>query len=101
MLEQTFKIVAVPDKDDERGYYIELAEEKHLWARHDVHIIIGEHRVVYDPPEMEERELALKAIETMEARQQKILADAHIQHEKLQKKIESLKYLTHSTDVVN
>lgn len=87
-----------PDKNDDSGIKIRLISEHHRYYMSDNDVRIGDQNIECYIDIPDERELLLKAVETLKEKQKKIYADAEQQVGKIQKRIEQLLLLEHKPE---
>lgn len=93
--EADLNIYMVPDSDAPDGYRIQLVEDAHKWYTHADSINLGKTTVCLDLDIPSDDQLAVKAIETLKAKQDQIMADAFDRKVELQSKINKLTLITH------
>ena len=86
--------VAVSSRDGDRIYRVFPAN--YAWFLQDGEICLDEeYPITMELPFISQEELVSKAIETLKAKQQKIMADAQKSHTDLQQQINQLLCITH------
>lgn len=86
--------VAVSFQDGKRAYRVYPAN--HAWFLSNGEICLDEeYPITMELPYISQEELVAKAVETLQAKQQKIMADAQKSHTDLQKQINQLLCITH------
>lgn len=89
------------DADKESGISFYLVSKKHQWYTGDEAVKICELVVEYEHPDsMDEHQIRTAAIQTLKEKQERIIAEAQLKKNKLQKKIEQLMLITYQPDTV-
>lgn len=92
----TMDIWAVPDSEEEDGFRLTLMPPEKAWYMGEQDVNLGSAEAHFEPPEnMTREQMAMKAVETLQARQKKIEADAVKKVNELQVRINQLRLLTH------
>lgn len=92
----TVSVWAVENQKAERGFDLTVVPVNKAWFMNESDINIGNISISFDAPgNMSEIDLRLKAIETLEAKKETIMAEAYKRTIELQKKIDAMKLLTY------
>lgn len=100
-MKNTEKMVLFIESDEksEEGMAFLLTNKRHQWATRDDQINLGEVEATYKiPADLDADSIRKKAIETLRAKQDRILADAYMAKQRLQDKIDKLILLTYKGD---
>ncbi len=87
-----------PSSTEESGYRFVVACKDLRWATGSEDILLDTVNVEIGIADYSQNELALKAIATLRERQERVLAEAEVETQRLQEKIDRLLLLPHLGD---
>lgn len=94
--EEEMLLYVEADADKDSGISFYLVSQKHQWYMGDEAVKICKLMVEYERPDsMDEHQIRTAAIQTLKEKQERIIAEAQLKKNKLQKKIEQLMLITY------
>lgn len=93
-LETKLYIFMIPDCDEPDGYKLQLVDEAYKWYTHADSINLGTTTVTVELDIPSDDELASRAIDTLKAKQDRIMSEAYDAKCNLQSKINKLTLIT-------